>query len=555
MMQKKRNASKRKAAKVRRQKKRSGKSPWPGCSGCPGCFECLMLEPEHLWDATAKGKLSVQAAEDFDEIVSSDNSSDDSSDDSVPNLSSQLSTCDKLVCKRDAIYRAAREGRADILEIMLANYLPDSDVHFVRLLALCQGFETLSSSVRNKIHKYLSSKCWCPADDCNGQYDRMTRRSCGVCGVAAYCDNDCLLANYQEHKKICCWYSDARSSEARSMFAAAPAANSAPCNHNDPIKTPKYTNSKSQTSNGDATGALLKLPDLQRDNQAQDLIVRQQCVIDELKRANEAQSDLHIALKLEALKMNTIAINLSVKQQEEKRQELKLLSDKSTSLQKNLDVVSINNKTLSNEISEIRRHMANERKIFESRLALAVQEGESQRLKFEKKVQQLEASKTQQYKAHRLASAATTEQVVAISLELEKLRRQVKSSADLELLKKTKNSSGKMKSWRQGKFEQQQKKNHQESQIHEMRESQILATVLDRNSLLVKEVEVVALAHKEAQAAIEKLSDSIQCSVCLDSKLGAVLQCGHSFCQQCVSALTACPLCREPIILRITMKN
>ena len=533
MMQKKINASKRKAAKVRRENKRSGKST------CPGCPDCLKLEHELRREATARGKLNIEAAKDDEDA------SDDSSDDSAPvnqNSSSQLSTWDKLVCKRTAIYRAAREGRADILEIMFEYQLPDSDVQFVRLLALCKRFETLSSSVREQIHRYLSAKCWCPVDDCDGKYDRMTRRSCGVCGVAAYCNNDCLLANYQEHKKICCWYSDARSSEARSMFTKDTAANSA---HDDPVKTPNYTNSKAQTSSDEATGALLKLSDLQ------DLIVRQQCEIDELKQAKKAQADLHLASTLEALKMNTIAINLSMKQKEEKRQvELKLLGDKRASLQKTLDVVSSNNKTLSSEISEIRRHMANERKIFERRHALVVQDRDSQRLKFEKIVQQLEASKTQQKKAHRLASAATTEQVVAISLELEKLRSQGKSSADeLELLKKTKNS-GQMKSWRQGKFKQQRTKNQQND-----RESQILATVLDRNSFLAREVESVALAHKEAQAAIDELSDSIQCSVCLDAKLGAVLQCGHSFCQQCVSALTACPLCREPIVLRITMKN
>lgn len=269
--------------------------------------------------------------------------------------------------------------------------------------------------------------------------------------------------------------------------------------------------------------------------------------------------------------------------------EIKILQDKYNVLVDKNQQMSIRSKALSVEIGDMRRHRIVEVKLSEHRLALGVKEEEDGRRILEKKVRQLEASKSQQATAHRIASAAAADRVANLEMELRTVHLQASSAmVALELLKKTnsKSSSGQGNSqnmpavrptnkrggqrggqfkWRRSASSNtraalppppQQQQEMAQLQLDQERETQqLLAIILERNDSLVKEVECVSLANKAACEAIEQLSDSIQCSVCLDAKLGSVIQCGHSFCRDCVSAVTACPLCREPIVLRITLRG
>lgn len=54
------------------------------------------------------------------------------------------------------------------------------------------------------------------------------------------------------------------------------------------------------------------------------------------------------------------------------------------------------------------------------------------------------------------------------------------------------------------------------------------------------------------QASVER---DLLCPVCWEQRKGLVFGCGHQTCADCGKKLTACPICRVPIKLRIRVYN
>ncbi|XP_063451144.1 E3 ubiquitin-protein ligase MIB2 isoform X19 [Pan paniscus] len=56
---------------------------------------------------------------------------------------------------------------------------------------------------------------------------------------------------------------------------------------------------------------------------------------------------------------------------------------------------------------------------------------------------------------------------------------------------------------------------------------------------------------EELQSRYRQMEERITCPICIDSHIRLVFQCGHGACAPCGSALSACPICRQPIRDRI----
>ncbi|XP_013209750.1 E3 ubiquitin-protein ligase MIB2 isoform X3 [Microtus ochrogaster] len=56
---------------------------------------------------------------------------------------------------------------------------------------------------------------------------------------------------------------------------------------------------------------------------------------------------------------------------------------------------------------------------------------------------------------------------------------------------------------------------------------------------------------EELQSRYRQMEERITCPICIDSHIRLVFQCGHGACAPCGAALTACPICRQPIRDRI----
>lgn len=53
------------------------------------------------------------------------------------------------------------------------------------------------------------------------------------------------------------------------------------------------------------------------------------------------------------------------------------------------------------------------------------------------------------------------------------------------------------------------------------------------------------------QEQSEQLDDQITCPICMVSRRGIVFGCGHFLCKECGEKINPCPMCREPITIRI----
>ncbi|XP_070259957.1 E3 ubiquitin-protein ligase MIB2 isoform X4 [Myotis yumanensis] len=56
---------------------------------------------------------------------------------------------------------------------------------------------------------------------------------------------------------------------------------------------------------------------------------------------------------------------------------------------------------------------------------------------------------------------------------------------------------------------------------------------------------------EELQSRYRQMEERITCPICIDSHIRLVFQCGHGACASCGAALSACPICRQPIRDRI----
>lgn len=56
---------------------------------------------------------------------------------------------------------------------------------------------------------------------------------------------------------------------------------------------------------------------------------------------------------------------------------------------------------------------------------------------------------------------------------------------------------------------------------------------------------------EELQTRYRQMEERITCPICIDSHIRLVFQCGHGACAPCGAALSACPICRQPIRDRI----
>ncbi|XP_069935507.1 E3 ubiquitin-protein ligase MIB2 isoform X2 [Oryctolagus cuniculus] len=56
---------------------------------------------------------------------------------------------------------------------------------------------------------------------------------------------------------------------------------------------------------------------------------------------------------------------------------------------------------------------------------------------------------------------------------------------------------------------------------------------------------------EELQSRYRQMEERITCPICIDSHIRLVFQCGHGACAPCGAALSACPICRQPIRDRI----
>lgn len=56
---------------------------------------------------------------------------------------------------------------------------------------------------------------------------------------------------------------------------------------------------------------------------------------------------------------------------------------------------------------------------------------------------------------------------------------------------------------------------------------------------------------EELQSRYRQMEERITCPICMDSHIRLVFQCGHGACAPCGAALSACPICRQPIRDRI----
>ncbi|XP_062959850.1 E3 ubiquitin-protein ligase MIB2 isoform X3 [Cynocephalus volans] len=56
---------------------------------------------------------------------------------------------------------------------------------------------------------------------------------------------------------------------------------------------------------------------------------------------------------------------------------------------------------------------------------------------------------------------------------------------------------------------------------------------------------------EELQSRYRQMEERITCPICIDSHIRLVFQCGHGACAPCGAALSACPICRQPIRERI----
>lgn len=56
---------------------------------------------------------------------------------------------------------------------------------------------------------------------------------------------------------------------------------------------------------------------------------------------------------------------------------------------------------------------------------------------------------------------------------------------------------------------------------------------------------------EELQARYRQMEERITCPICIDSHIRLVFQCGHGACAPCGAALSACPICRQPVRERI----
>lgn len=60
-----------------------------------------------------------------------------------------------------------------------------------------------------------------------------------------------------------------------------------------------------------------------------------------------------------------------------------------------------------------------------------------------------------------------------------------------------------------------------------------------------------ALSRVRAAALAAAAERAHQCPVCWEARKGLVFGCGHQTCVDCGEKLAACPICREPVALRI----
>lgn len=56
---------------------------------------------------------------------------------------------------------------------------------------------------------------------------------------------------------------------------------------------------------------------------------------------------------------------------------------------------------------------------------------------------------------------------------------------------------------------------------------------------------------EELQNRYRQMEERITCPICIDSHIRLVFQCGHGACAPCGAALSACPICRQPVRDRI----
>ncbi|XP_049733577.1 E3 ubiquitin-protein ligase MIB2 isoform X3 [Elephas maximus indicus] len=56
---------------------------------------------------------------------------------------------------------------------------------------------------------------------------------------------------------------------------------------------------------------------------------------------------------------------------------------------------------------------------------------------------------------------------------------------------------------------------------------------------------------EELQSRYRQMEERITCPICIDSHIRLVFQCGHGACAPCGAALSACPICRQPVRDRI----
>lgn len=69
---------------------------------------------------------------------------------------------------------------------------------------------------------------------------------------------------------------------------------------------------------------------------------------------------------------------------------------------------------------------------------------------------------------------------------------------------------------------------------------------------MAEKFEARARAARTAAAQLAAQQEQL-CPVCWEQKKGMVFQCGHQTCSQCGDRLTACPICRAPVTIRIRM--
>lgn len=62
-----------------------------------------------------------------------------------------------------------------------------------------------------------------------------------------------------------------------------------------------------------------------------------------------------------------------------------------------------------------------------------------------------------------------------------------------------------------------------------------------------------ALQHRESNAelALNRLQEELECGICQERRKDTVFQCGHETCRLCADLLTHCPSCRVEIHVRI----